>query len=172
MENLLDWTRLVLTTTPLRWENMVRTLPVELLTRQPAAGEWSALECLQHILDTDSIFTARLKFFLAGQDFPDFNPDKESTQLKSTPSPLEMSDQFTRLRKDSLVALATITPGDLPRRARHSKLGMVSLGEMIHEWAAHDLNHTVQAERAIMQPFILGSGPWQVYFEDHLVKVK
>jgi hypothetical protein len=29
--------------------------------------------------------------------------------------------------------------------------------------------HTIQAERALMQPFIQGSGPWQVYFQDHFV---
>ncbi len=170
MENILDWTRAVLTTTPIRWENLAHTWPAELLTRPPAAGEWSALEGLQHIRDTENIFTARLKYFLAGQDFPAFNPDKEGTRLNSTPSPLEMTAHFTRIRKDSLASLAAITPDDLKRRARHAELGMVSLNEMVHEWAAHDLNHTVQAERAVMQPFILGSGPWQVYFQDHLVK--
>jgi hypothetical protein len=170
MENILEWARSVLATTPIRWENMAHTLPTELLTRLPVAGEWSALECLQHILDTENVFTARLKYFLAGQDFPAFNPDKEGTRLSSTPSPQEMSAHFTRIRKDSLAPLAALTLDDLKRRARHAELGMVSLGEMVHEWAAHDLNHTVQAERAIMQPFILGSGPWQVYFQDHLVK--
>jgi hypothetical protein len=170
MENILDWTRSVLTTTPIRWENLAHTLPAELLTRPPAAGEWSAVECLQHILDTENVFTARLKYFLAGQDFPAFNPDKEGTRLSSTSSPLEMTAHFTRTRKDSLASLVAITSDDLKRRARHAELGMVSLDEMVHEWAAHDLNHTVQAERAVMQPFILGSGPWQVYFQDHLVK--
>jgi hypothetical protein len=170
MENVLDWARSVLTTTPIRWEDMAHTLPTELLTRPPAAGGWSALECLQHILDTENIFTTRLKYFLAGQDFPAFNPDEEGTRLSSTPSPLEMTAFFTRMRQDSLASLAELTPDDLKRRARHAQLGMVSLGEMVHEWAAHDLNHTVQAERAIMQPFILGSGPWQAYFQDHLVK--
>jgi hypothetical protein len=29
--------------------------------------------------------------------------------------------------------------------------------------------HTVQAERAMMQPFIRGCGPWLKYFVDHLV---
>ena len=43
----------------------------------------------------------------------------------------------------------------------------MTLGELLHEWAAHDLNHTVQAERALMQPLIQGSGPWQLYFADH-----
>jgi hypothetical protein len=33
--------------------------------------------------------------------------------------------------------------------------------------AAHDLMHPVQAERAILQPLILGSGPWRLYFKDH-----
>ena len=171
MENILDWARSVLTTTPIRWENMAQTMPAELLTRPPAAaGAWSALECLQHILDTDVVFKARLKYFLAGQDFPDFNPDKDGTRLSSAPSPLEMTGQFTRLRKESLASLSAITPDDLKRRARHSTLGMVSLDEMMHNWAAHDLNHTVQAERAVMQPFIRGSGPWQGYFQDHLLK--
>jgi hypothetical protein len=30
---------------------------------------------------------------------------------------------------------------------------------MIHEWAAHDLMHTIQGERALMQPFIADCGP-------------
>ncbi len=46
---------------------------------------------------------------------------------------------------------------------------MVTLGEMAHEWAAHDLNHTVQAERALMQPFIQACGPWQRFFTDHVL---
>lgn len=29
---------------------------------------------------------------------------------------------------------------------------------------AHDLDHGIQAERALMQPFIHASGPWQPYF--------
>jgi hypothetical protein len=30
--------------------------------------------------------------------------------------------------------------------------------------------HTVQAERALMQPFIQACGPWQSYFIDHQVR--
>ena len=35
------------------------------------------------------------------------------------------------------------------------------------DFSKHDLMHTVQAERAILQPFIIGSGPWRLYFQDH-----
>jgi hypothetical protein len=44
---------------------------------------------------------------------------------------------------------------------------MVTLRQQINEWAAHDLMHVVQAERAVMQPFITATGPWRSYFADH-----
>ena len=74
-----------------------------------------------------------------------------------------------RLRVESLELLSKVGEGDPNRTARHQELGMVTLGEMIHEWAGHDLMHTVQGERAILQPFIDGCGPWKPYFSDHAV---
>jgi len=160
----------VLNTTAPRWMNLAQTLPADLLTQTPAPGEWSALECLQHIVDVEKVFQFRLQCFLAGQDFPAFNPDSEGTQGTGSPSPEAVAAEFARLRAESLQALAVVTPDDLQRRQRHQELGMVSLEEMLHEWAAHDLNHTIQAERALMQPFIDGCGPWQKYFTDHMIR--
>ena len=70
---------------------------------------------------------------------------------------------------DSLKLVDQITPADLDRQATHAELGLVSLSELLHEWGGHDLMHTVQAEQAIMQPFIDGCGAWRVYFLDHVV---
>jgi len=67
--------------------------------------------------------------------------------------------------------LKKITVVDLSRQARHQELGIVTMHELLHEWAGHDLMHTVQAERALMQPFIQGCGPWQSYFSDHFVAI-
>ena len=168
MENFLDQMRSILETTPRRWTELAAHLPADLLRRPPAAGEWSALECLQHIVDTETVFQMRLRYFLAGQDFPAFNPDAEGT--KQSTEPAALARRFVELRSESLAALQTITPEDFPRRVRHSELGPVTMEEILHEWAAHDLMHTVQAERALMQPFIQGSGPWQKYFSDHVVE--
>lgn len=77
-----------------------------------------------------------------------------------TPSdPLEPATAFARLRDESLKLLAGLRPEDLARKARHQEPGIVSLEEMLNEWAGHDLMHTVQAERALMQPFISYPGP-------------
>jgi hypothetical protein len=63
--------------------------------------------------------------------------------------------------------LDELAAGDLTRGAIHREYGPVQLGQLLHEWAAHDLMHTIQAERALMQPFVAKSGPWRVTFADH-----
>jgi hypothetical protein len=171
MESMLTWAYDVLTTTPRRWASLTGTLSLELLSRSPAPKEWSALECLQHLVDVERwVFPVRLRAFLAGQDFPGFDPDTQGSKQTTRTPPGEVAELFSQLRKASLVELAAINPADLARSAHHAELGMVTLGEMVHQWAAHDLMHTVQAERALMQPFIHGCGPWQPYFAEHVAR--
>ncbi|HWS16293.1 MAG TPA: DinB family protein [Candidatus Methylomirabilis sp.] len=160
----------VLETTPQRWIQLASMLPPELFQRKPAVNEWSAYDCLLHIVDTErSVFPARVGYLLRGEDFPAYHPGKEGEGPKGDPTPVELAGEFARLRAESLDLLSKVGEGDLNRAARHQELGMVTLGEMIHEWAGHDLMHTVQGERALLQPFIDGCGPWKRYFSDHVV---
>lgn len=168
MENILTHARSILAITPARWTQLCQSLAPDLLTRPPAPGHWSALECLIHLLDTEDVFRMRVQAFLEGRDFPAFDPDREGTRLSPASAPADMAAEFARRRAASLSAIDRLAPADLDRRSRHQELGPVSLSEMLHEWAAHDLNHTVQAERALMQPFLHGCGPWIKYFTDHL----
>lgn len=168
MDALLKHVRAVLSTAPGRWSSLAETLPVELLTRAPAPNEWSALECLQHVLDTEQlVLPVRLRALLAGRDFEAFNPDAQGTKGSASQRPAELAARFAQRRAENLEALSAVTTQDLARTARHSELEIVTLAEFLHEWAAHDLAHIVQAERAVMQPFIAGSGPWRPYFADH-----
>ena len=169
MEKLIEQIRSMLVVTPGRWQSLSTALPADLLVRRPAPTEWSAVECLQHIIDTERVFQFRLKCFLEGADFPAFNPDQEGTKPGER-TPIELATDFEKLRAESMKMLETIGEADLDRRVRHQELGPVTLREMLNEWAAHDLNHTIQAERALMQPFLLECGPWIGYFEDHLIK--
>ncbi len=166
MDNPIAWTRAVLSSTPARWTELGANLPEALLKRPPAPGEWSAVECLQHLMDTESVFQFRVRALLDGQDFPAFDPEREGSQAGDTP-PAGMAARFARMRAESLDLLAEVAEEDLTQRARHAELGPVTLSELLHEWAGHDLMHTVQAERAMMQPFIEGCGPWQIYFTAH-----
>jgi hypothetical protein len=168
MENLLVYVRSVLSTSAKRWQVLTENIPVELLTRKPEPDEWSAIDCLQHMIDGErQVFPVRIKAFKAGQDIPGFNPDLQGAGHNSKPVPSALASEFADLRKANLKLLEKVTPADLSRTAKHSELGHVTLGEMMYEWAGHDLMHIVQAERALMQYFIPGTGAWRKYFSDH-----
>ena len=173
MTDIIEQARSILITTPGRFLAMAESLPIHLLAYQPKPGEWSALECLMHLLEVEEkVFHVRIQAFLDGAaEFPAFDPNSvdEDEALTADVSPAVLAKKYAAAREANLKLLSKITPADLSKVSRHSKLGQVTLGEMINHWAGHDLNHLVQAERALMQPFIAGCGPWKPYFADHEV---
>ena len=170
MNDLFMHLKAVLQTTPNRWHDLTATFPEALLRRRPADGEWSAIECLQHLIDIEAIFTQRVHAFLAGADFPAFFPDEEGSSLSDTISAQALATQFSTLRQKTIELIDGLDESDLERKAVHAELGRVTLSNMLHEWGGHDLMHLVQAEQALMQPFIDGCGAWQVYFAKHHAK--
>jgi hypothetical protein len=173
MTEILSQSRALLATTPVRWRALVDAADPVLLARPPEPGEWSAVECLQHLLDTeDHVFPVRVRAFLAGEDFPGFDPDAQGTLVGDAVDPRVMVERFARERAASVDLLSGVAPRDLARTARHAELGVVTLDELLNHWVGHDLAHTVQAERALMQPFIGASGPWRGYYVDHDVEAK
>ena len=171
MNTLLEDVQAVLSTTPERWQRLVSTLPTDLLARPPVAGEWSAFNCLQHLVDAElQVFPVRCHAILTGQEFVDFDPNQQHAGPDAQ-TPEQLVAAFARHREESLVLLKQLKNDDLGRTAQHPQLGTVTLAELLHTWAAHDLMHTVQAERALMQPFMLGCGPWRPSFRGHEVSV-
>ena len=162
------WIVSMLRTTPDRWLSLTTTLPEELLRLAPAPGKWSAQECLQHMIDIDSLYQFRVRELLAERDIPNFDPDREEMKPRPQKSPLALAHDFAELRRVSLSAILDLTPAEMSRTARHEDLGPVTLGDLLHEWAAHDLIHLRQAEHAIMQPFLRNCGPWQKYCEKYV----
>jgi hypothetical protein len=167
--DLVSRTIAVLRVDGARWHAIATGLDRDLFLRSPGPGEWSALECLGHAADTEAaVFAARVRAILAGQpSFAAFDPDTESTPVTAATDPTVLAQRHALLQGESLALLATVTAADLDCTARHADLGPVTLRELLNEWAAHDLMHVVQAERAVMQAFIPGSGPWRPSFADH-----
>ena len=170
MTDKLEWIKSVLKTTPERWLSLTEMLPAELLNAPPAPKEWSAMQCLHHLLDLEIlVFPFRMRRILAGQEIPGFDPETQTTPFDENQSPVTTAWKFNQLRQESMQLMGSLSSSDLESQGRHAELGVVTLSELLHEWAAHDLMHTMQAERALMQPFIRGCGPWQRYFEEHKV---
>jgi DinB superfamily len=158
MPESLDRISSVLATSPRRWLDLAASLPEDLLERPAMAGEWSAVDCLRHLLQADRhVFPGRVEQFLAGHeelgvvDPATFPPVEERTAP-------ELAEAFARVREDNLGMLAALSPGDLERTSRSRRFGPITLGDAVHQWALHDLEHLIQAERALLQSFVVQSG--------------
>ena len=170
MSDVLAHTLSMLRTSVDRWAAIAR-VDGQLLVRAPEPGEWSAVQALQHVVDTESgIFHARVLAIRAEEAFRAFDPDREGHVDRVGHSAAELVAQLAPMRARSLATLETLTADDLRRVGVHAELGPVTMAELLNEWAAHDTMHIVQAERALMQAFIPGSGPWRSYFADHDVE--
>jgi uncharacterized damage-inducible protein DinB len=167
LNTLVEQVQAILSTTPERWQRLVSALPADLLARPAAEGEWSALNCLQHLVNTERlVFPPRFRAFLTGQNFTPFDPNERHADTDAQ-TPEQLVAEFAQRRQESLAMLAQVKDDDLKRTAQHPQFGTVTLAQLLPTWAAHDLNHTVQAERALMQPFMLACGPWRSFFRDH-----
>lgn len=173
MPDLIAQVRSMLATSPDRWAAIARA-DADLLARQPESGEWSAIQALQHAVDTElPVFHARAVAIRDGaESFPGFDPDAQGHVHQPEASAAELAARFAPMRARSLELIAGLGEDDLGKTSRHAELGIVTMAELLNEWAAHDTNHIVQAERALMQAFIAGAGPWRGFFTDHDVEVR
>ena len=169
MDHLIERLAAVLRINGERWQALATGLDRALLARRPEPGEWSALECLGHTVDTEeAIFTWRIRGFLDGVDvLPSYDPDVQGTPVTDATDPLELARQLAPRRTANVELVGSLGEADLDRGSRHSELGPVTLRECLNEFWAHDTMHLVQAERALMQGFIPDTGPWRHYFSDH-----
>ena len=166
MDDILQTAPALLEATLARWQLLVATLPAALLIRPRAPGEWSALHCLQHMLDFDElVFPARVAAFRAGTEMADFEPDEHGRPLPAGVAPAEVLAAFTPWRTNTIRTIRGLTPGELALATRHAALGPATLGEFVHETVGHDLMHLMQAERALQRPFADAAGPWRRYFD-------
>ena len=67
----------------------------------------------------------------------------------------ELLDTFERLRAESLARLDALglTDADVSRRGRHPDFGVVTLGQHLSTWVAHDLGHISQIVRVMARQY-------------------
>ena len=91
-----------------------------------------------------------------------FAPFDRFAQLRQTQrTGPELLAEFAKCSADNLCALAALDlqPADLARRARHPELGVVTLGQHLATWVAHDLTHIAQIARAMAHRYRDAVGP-------------
>ena len=130
-----------------RLRGLVAGVTDEQARRKPDADSWSILEVVCHLLDEERYdFRVRLRHILAGTEggFPPIDPGGWVTSRRYNEQDLgETLAAFLAERQDSLAWLDTLTSPNWA--ATHPvPWGVISAGEMMAAWVAHDLLHMRQ----------------------------
>jgi hypothetical protein len=164
----LDESMAILARTPDVLDAMLRRLPAPWIVATEGGDTWSPFDILGHLIHgerTDWIARARIildhgesRAFVKFDRFAQFEASKGRTFD-------DLLDEFATLRRANLDTLAAfrLTERDLERRGTHPELGVVTLGQLLATWTAHDLDHIMQICRVLARQYSDEVGPWRAY---------
>jgi hypothetical protein len=130
---------------------------------KPAADRFSIAEVLAHLSHSEgNCYRMRVDRFLA-EDRPEFEPDDAQMWLDKyrDADPEDAFDHFEEQRETNVEFLRSLPAEVGHRAAMHKELGEVTLSQMLHDWAMHDLGHVRQiAELVRARKYVAGAGPF------------
>ena len=113
---------------------------------KPAPDRFSIGEVLAHLFHSEGhCYRMRVDRFLA-EKRPEFEPDDAQFHLDlyRKADPEDSFDHFEEQRETNVEDLRDLPPGSGRRVAYHKEAGEITLEQMLHEWAMHDLGHIRQ----------------------------
>ena len=129
---------------------------------KPAGDRFSIAEVLSHLSHSEwHCYRARLDRFLA-EDHPEFEPDDAQMHLDvyRNADPEEDFGHFEDQRETNIELLRGLPAETGKRKALHRSAGEITLSQMLHEWALHDIGHIRQiAELVRARKYLAGAGP-------------
>ncbi|HEX6868469.1 MAG TPA: DinB family protein [Candidatus Limnocylindrales bacterium] len=119
---------------------------------RPEPGEWSANECVGHLLEAERRgFAGRIRTILAGgaagrtPTLETWDPPAVAAARRDDlRSGAELAAEFDALRADGVELVRGLRQGDLARAGKHPDVGLLRVDELLGEWVHHDRNHIRQ----------------------------
>lgn len=139
---------------------------------KPAPDRWSIAEVLEHLAHVESHgFRIRVERMVL-EDNPQLDLyDQVAFAASGQYSGREAEESlahFEEQREDNTAYLNGLQPSILKRTAQHEKLGAITIGQLLNEWAFHDLGHMRQiAELARVIRYWPNMGSFRDLYEVH-----
>jgi hypothetical protein len=145
---------------------ILRGLMAEISTEdarwKPAADRFSIAEVLSHLSHSEwYCYRDRLDRFL-NEEMPEFESDDAQMHLEvyRNANPEKEFGHFKDQRATNVELLRGLPAAAGARKAMHRTAGEITLSQMLHEWALHDLGHIRQiAELVRARKYLAGAGP-------------
>jgi len=128
---------------------------------KPAPDRFSVAEVLAHLSHSEGhCYRLRVDRFL-NENLPELEADDAQMHLDlyRDRDPEDEFARFEQQRQTNVEFLRSLSAEAAGRRARHPEAGQITLGEMLHEWALHDIGHIRQiAELVRAREYLPGAG--------------
>ena len=119
---------------------------------RPEPGEWSANECVGHLVEAERRgFAGRIRRILAAHrpdlpaDLEDWDPPAVAEARRDhLRSGAELAAEFDALRADGVRLVRSLKAADMARVGIHPLVGPLRVDELLGEWVHHDRNHVRQ----------------------------
>jgi hypothetical protein len=150
--------------TPGLLELLLRDVPQELLEWQPGPERWSITQVVGHMVVIEQLYEQRARRMVIDDSpaLPPYVAPSES-ELQQTQARQHL-EKFAAQRRAFVFYLHAIPSTAGARTGRHHEMGTITLSQMLHELANHDLGHLRQiAELYRAYAFYPYAGPFQRY---------
>ncbi len=158
----------LLEATPTILRGLMAELDHDDVVWKPAPDRFSVGEVLAHLSHSEGYcYRTRLDRFMSETN-PEFEPDdaQDHLELYAKADPEDSFDHFEEQRETNVEFLRSLAEADGARTAVHLKVGPMTLSQMLHEWALHDLGHIRQvAELVRARKYLAGAGPLASFYQ-------
>lgn len=145
-DSLSHPTLTVLEQTPIIIEKLLLGVPDATLTWKPSAQRWSIGEVLSHMTGVERVFRERSRRIIE-EDSPALPSYDQNAAYAAGEFPnggRELLRDFCHERDRTVTWMRYLPAESLGRTGEHAELGRITLNELWHEWAYHDLGHIRQ----------------------------
>jgi hypothetical protein len=137
---------------------------------KPAPDRWSIAEVLEHLSHVEAHGFRTRAEQMVNEDNPEvaiYDQEELSAAGQYSGRDAEDSfDHFEEQREDNVAWLTSLPARVISRTARHQELGTITLGQLLNEWAFHDLGHIRQiAEIVRALVYYPNIGPFVKYYQ-------
>jgi hypothetical protein len=142
----------VISETPRRLADLMKTIGAGRADLAPAPGKWSARDIVAHLADGEIAFAFRLRQTLA-EDHHVIQPFDQDRWAKSYPaSDARLAlDTFTALRAWNIALIRSVKPEHFVKPVTHPERGTMTFQTIVETMAGHDRNHIRQMEAIAAQ---------------------
>lgn len=152
--------------TPLVLRALTAGLP-SAVVEAPGPEGWSPKDVVAHLTSIQRAANIqRVTMMLEADDplIPGIDEEQvlEASGLRQRPL-ADLLDEFERDRTEGIALLRRLTPDDLARTGQHSVAGALTIADIVHHIAYHDLLHLAQIAGLLAAPVEQRRGSMRIF---------